>query len=320
MSEVRIVNYSPEYFDRWNNFVESSNNGTLFHRLDFLAYHGERFITNQDHLLWMKGDKIIALLPLGIFNENHRIIARSPFGASYGGLVYNENCSFSDMEAIYLSLVDYLKSRNVKEFFIILVPSIYYKKVTNYFDFFVIKNGGEFINSDLTAYIPVVTEPYDVFSYSAKKSTAKAFNSHVQVYQSEDIETFYRILLENRKKFNTLPVHSLADVGYLIYHFPEKIKIFLAKVDNLNIAGTLLFKCNESVLLDFYWAHLDDYQSYRPINAIVYEVTKWAFNEGFKYFDFGTQTVNMVPNYGGTNFKESFGSAGVFRHTLKLSL
>ena len=94
----------------------------------------------------------------------------------------------------------------------------------------------------------------------------------------------------------------------------------MAKLGDTPIAGTLLFKCNENVLLDVYWAHLDSYHIYRPINAIVYEVTKWAFKEKIKYFDFGTQTVGMEPNYGGTNFKESFGSTGVFRHTLKLSV
>ena len=169
MTDIRIINYSSEHYDKWNDFVEASNNGTLFHRLDFLAYHGNQFTENQDHLIWMKGDKIIALLPLGLFHENDRIIAKTPFGASYGGLVYNKSCSFQDMESIYRSLLDHLKSKNVKELITTQTPSIYQKLETNYFEFFLIKNGADYLNSDLTAYIPVVSEPFDIFSYAAKK-------------------------------------------------------------------------------------------------------------------------------------------------------
>ena len=46
----------------------------------------------------------------------------------------------------------------------------------------------------------------------------------------------------------------------------------------------------------------------------------WAHRHGFRLFDFGTQTINMVPQEGSTKFKETFGAAGLFRKTYELTL
>ena len=92
---ITLKEYKKDYFDKWNKFVENSNNGTIFHRLDFLAYHGDKFKSNENHLIWFKGDEIIALMPLGIFEENGKRIAKSPYGGSYGGVITRLNTTYS---------------------------------------------------------------------------------------------------------------------------------------------------------------------------------------------------------------------------------
>ena len=60
----------------------------------------------------------------------------------------------------------------------------------------------------------------------------------------------------------------------------------------------------------------ENYQEYRPINLLFYEILKDAINNNFKVFDFGIFTVNEEPNMGLAKFKENFGSSGIFRDTL----
>ncbi|HWY35585.1 MAG TPA: hypothetical protein VNX68_13140, partial [Nitrosopumilaceae archaeon] len=65
---LNLVEYTSKYYQAWNNFVNSSNNGTLFHRLDFLSYHGKKFESIENHLLFFKGDELFAVLPAGVID------------------------------------------------------------------------------------------------------------------------------------------------------------------------------------------------------------------------------------------------------------
>ena len=65
-----IKRYTNKFYDQWNGFVEDSNNGTIFHRMDF-NYHGHKF-SNEHSLVFFKEDSIVALMPLSIFKKRDR--------------------------------------------------------------------------------------------------------------------------------------------------------------------------------------------------------------------------------------------------------
>src|SRR5262249_41782415 len=70
----------------WRDFLASSSNGTLFHSLDFLAYHSRgRFEVH--HLMFERPGKLLALLPAAIVSEPWGRVLKSPYGASVGGFV-----------------------------------------------------------------------------------------------------------------------------------------------------------------------------------------------------------------------------------------
>jgi hypothetical protein len=58
----------------------------------------------------------------------------------------------------------------------------------------------------------------------------------------------------------------------------------------------------------------------RPVSLLVHEILSWAYSEGILWFDFGTQTIDMVPVEGSTRFKETFGAVGVFRNRYEIDL
>ena len=84
------------------------------------------------------------------------------------------------------------------------------------------------------------------------------------------------------------------------------------------IGGVINFIANNNVILAFYISHDENYQEYRPINLLFYEILKDAIKNNFKVLDFGIFTVNEEPNMGLAKFKENFGSSGIFRDTLVL--
>lgn len=299
----------------WDAFVRTSANGTLFHRLDFLAYHGDRFHQQESHLAWKQGETLKAVMPLALLAEGDEILARSPYGASYGGIVHRPDLSLAEAEEMVGLLMEHLCQQGVTRCTITPPPTIYSAQASDYISFFLLKAGFRLVNSDLTAYIPVSAQPLDSFSYAAGKAVRKAQREGVIVAESRDVDAFYDILLANRSKFDAVPTHTREEVRWLLEHLGDNIQLFMASLSDQPIAGTLVFRCNDLVLLDFYWAHLEEYQSHRPVNLLVHEVTRWAAGQGITWFDFGTQTFNMIPGRGSSRFKETFGSTGIFRHT-----
>ena len=57
-----IIKYSEEWKERWDEFVLNSNNGTMFHLQKFFDYHTPGKF-KFDHLIFLKKNKIVALLP-----------------------------------------------------------------------------------------------------------------------------------------------------------------------------------------------------------------------------------------------------------------
>jgi CelD/BcsL family acetyltransferase involved in cellulose biosynthesis len=322
--ETSMSEWNLERFDgdpaEWDAFVEASNNGTIFHRLAYLAYHENRFDDNAHHLAWRQGGELRAVLPLGIFEEDGGIVARSPFGASYGGIVVRSDLSLVEAERLVASLVEYLGSKGVDRLVVTPTPSINHERPQNYVDFWLLKMGATVPRSELTSYIEVSAEPLEAFRYAAVKAVRKARANDVAVEQSDWVDEFYEILAANRRKFGAEPTHSKEEIEWLLRKLPDHVRLFMAYLDRKPIAGSLVFRVNRRVLLDFYWAHLDEYQGLRPISLLVHEITRWAHGEGLRYFDFGTQTIEMVPVEGSTRFKETFGALGVFRHTYRLDL
>jgi lipid II:glycine glycyltransferase (peptidoglycan interpeptide bridge formation enzyme) len=84
------------------------------------------------------------------------------------------------------------------------------------------------------------------------------------------------------------------------------------------IGGIVIFICNSNVILAFYISHDQEYQTYRPVNLLFYETIKWGRDQGFKYLDLGTFTLNMDPNWGLGRFKENHNARGFLRDSYKL--
>ena len=316
---MKIEKYRPDYYERWNKFIDISNNGNIFHKLDFLSYHGDKFKNNEHNLVWIENEEIIAVMPFAIFEIEGELIGRSPYGASYGGIIYKQDISFIKAEQIFIALKEYCLRESIGKLIITNTPTFYHLRHCEYFDFIFLMNNGKLVNSDLTAYIQINEKTQEYFDRSCKKAIRKSIKNELLFEQNNHLESFYEILLINREKHNAKPVHTKADLEYLINTLNDQVKLFMIYYNNIPIAGSIVFICNNHVLLDFYWAHLEEYKHLRPVNYLVYKMSNWALEKGYKIFDFGTQTVNMKPNYGNTRFKETFGSRGLLRKTYELN-
>ncbi len=303
----------------WNNFVQSSNNGTLFHTRKFLSYHPEsRF--EDSSVVFKKENKIAAVFPAAI-RENALI---SHPGASFGGPVFHLSFTLKDAFRVVESLVEFSRKKKFNRISLTLPPQIYYKRPSNYIDFALLKSGFEYQKREVSSVIPLDFAAEDAllaFSPESRRAARRAAKLGVEIKQCEDFATFYAILNHNlNMRHNVQPTHSLKELILLKEMFPDEVLLFGAFAENQMIAGVVVFLCNHQVALAFYISHREDMQHYRPVNLLFYEIIRWAICKQIKFLDFGIFTVNMVPNWGLARFKESFGALGVFRDTFVKTL
>ncbi len=299
----------------WEEFVAKSNNGTIFHTQDFLGYHpADRF--KNHHLIIRDRTNIIALFPAV---ENSTTIV-SHQGASYGGFVLKNDLGIHTIYLMIEHVVQYFRTHGFNRIVLTQPPLIYYRDPHQYIDFALMKNGFSYFKRDVTAVIRLDTaEPLARFHGDARRSTKKAIREGVRVLFTDDYARFYDILKHNLgMRHNVTPTHSLEELNKLKKIFPEKIILFGAYIKEKMVGGMVLFVTNPRVILAFYISHDQKYQNYRPVNLLFYEVIKWGRNQGYKYLDLGTFTLNMTPNWGLGRFKENFAARGFLRDTYQL--
>lgn len=303
--------------DGWENFVKDANNGTIFHQLKFLSYHPpERF--RHHHCIIKENNKIIGVFPAVVQDE--QVISHR--GASYGGFVIKRGIGIHKVYLMVEQLTKYFQKQGYKKITLTQTPLIYYREPHQYIDFALLKHGYVYRKREVTAVIPLdVTDPLLTFHADARRSTRKAQREGVRIRINDDYETFYDILKHNLgMRHNVSPTHTLEEVLHLKKLYPTDILLFGAYLKKKMIGGIVIFVASPFVSLAFYISHSDRYQSYRPVNLLFHDVIVWGRDNGLRYLDLGTFTLNMEPNWGLGRFKENHNARGFLRDTYEIKI
>ena len=314
---LEVVRYSPRWSDSWDRFVLQSNNGTIFHLQCFLDYHRERSF-NWHHLLFLDGKTIVAILPAATTGST----LESPVGASYGSFVTGD-VSFSAALDLVDVFSEYCRSANIERTLLTPPPSIYQRIHTQNIDYALAYRGFTYDKHYISHAIEIQdSDLISTFQPTARRYVRKYIREGaLQIGLSDDLDSFYPILIKNKQKHGVLPTHSLEELKRLKQMFPDRILLFLVQYKKKPIAGSLLFVCNPQVILCFYNMLLYEFEHFHPIHAVMYEALRWSREHRFRWFDIGvsqdTHAENqMTPAMSLIRFKEQFNARGILRSTM----
>ncbi len=320
---MEIIEYSEKWKEKWDAFVEASNNGTMFHLQRFFDYHKpDKFKFN--HLIFLEKNRIAAVLPGSLLKNN---VFESPIGASYGSIV-TKDLKFNKAMQIVSTLLEYGRQKGIKEFLLTPAPLIYEMYPNQNLDFALLWQGFKYQLHYISSAIKLdkSLEIISRFQATVRRNIRKTLkDKNIRVEINNRYDEFYPILLKNKARHNIKPTHSYEDLLKLKELLPCKLKLFMVYYKDIPIGGSLMFYPNKNVALCFYNMLLYEYSQYKPIQRVMYEVVKDATQLGYKYVDIGVSqdtSVNnpMTPSMSLIEFKEKFDAKTIMRNTFHIKL
>ena len=201
----------------WDDFVMNhSVNGTFLQTRRFLNYHPqEKFYDNS--IFFYYKNKIAAVCPANIVEEEGKKCFFSHQGSTYGGLVIGEGFYKAKYVIDMVSeLKEYVRSLGCDEIYLKITPDIlsnndslleyacYYNGFSEY------KEIGCYIDYDY--YMDPVMKN---LTQGKRTNVHNCERKNIQVRSlrsDEEIEEFYDVLCENLQKYHVNPVHSLVEL------------------------------------------------------------------------------------------------------------
>jgi hypothetical protein len=310
---IKILDYSQEKIGTWNDFVGNSKNGIFMFDRNYMDYHSDRFKDNS--LMFYEEDELIAIMPASVKNN----IIYSHGGLTFGGIISSPKMKQHRMNECFDELIKYLREKNIKSLIYKPTPYIYHKIPSQEDLYSLWKSEAEIIKRDVSSTINLQNQVKMPKGRKAQISRAK--REGVMVAESEDFENFINLENEILKKYHdTKAVHTAAELILLKSRFPAQIHLYLAKQEDVLLAGTVIFEY-ENIVHTQYMANSDKGREIGALDLLISKLID-KYKDSKKYFDFGisTEDCGRILNLGLCSQKEGFGGRTTIYETYELKV
>ena len=326
---VQPLSDHPTEPDAWNGFVNEAHAGTAFQTLRFMAYHPPDRFQNH-HLVAYSRRRLFAVIPGAVVEEPDGPAFISYPGASYGGPVIANACSFDNAEELVGALISYAQTHGFARIDLTLTPLPYLDRPNQTLAFALLCAGFVCRKRELTQCVDLgsaKTQRQYGLPSKTRADIRQARKNGLRTEWTIDpspavLETLYALLIRNRIELglNTPPTHTLDELNRIRGLCPGLLWVGATFSTDGPVATTLVFRLNSRVLLTFYICHERTARDLHPVHLLLSDLIEQGVNQGYRLLDFGISSINMNPLPGLIRFKESFNSQGFLRETFELRL
>ena len=311
-----ILPYSPELEKRWDRFVmNDSVNGTFLQTRKFLNYHPEGRFTDASFFVEKSGI-VVAVVP-GC-NVDGKFVSHQ--GSTFGGPVISKDfySGYKILEIIK-TIDDYIV-RNFKGVRLKPTASIFASAPADLLDY-ALEHVGFCRHTELSCYTPLSkdNDPLHLCTGYCRRNfrQSEKLNLAYGEIPDNEMETFYECLKLSKARYNTTPVHSLAELRDLKQRFPSEILFRGVWLNNENgqdrvyLSGMMIFVFNQAKVFHFqYLAPDDTKRDTNATTALFVNAMREAAKAGYEKFSWGISTEDggAYLNENLYRFKESFGA------------
>lgn len=309
---IDIRKYNSTEKDKWDNFIGKSKNGIFLFNRDYLDYHKKRF---KDHSLFvLKKDKVIALFPA---NESENQIF-SHGGLTFGSLIMSYDLKAVEVLDIFSKIKEYYKKLKFTDITYKAIPSIYHKYPSEEDLYALFRLNAKQIRRDISSVIKISDKIR--FSESKRQAVKKCTKNKIVFSENDDCREYWILLTDVLSKFDTQPVHTVEEIKSLKKSFPEYIRLFEARKDNILLAGVVIYDF-ENVVHTQYMANSQEGRKMGALDFINYKLIEEVFHDR-EYYSFGisTESQGRELNSGLIQQKEMMGARGIALDFYSISL
>lgn len=321
---VRVRPFEPARDTRaWEEFVENSSNGNLFHTRRFLSYHPPgRF--NDRSLVFEGSGGWLAVAPACAAAEGDCRVWSAHRFSSHGGLVFSPAADLNAQFALVSALIHYLRDEGYHRATTRMPPSCVCAQPMDALPFVLDRCGFRVSTSELAQFVPLEgLDPETHYHPSVIRALKKACRAGLHVEESDRFEDFWRLLgatLADRHE--TRPTHTLEEIESLRRLCPGEVKLLAAFDGDRMLAGTVVFRLNARAWHTFYFAQDYAFQSLRPLTLVKHHLLNQATQAGCRVVNFGVCTASgaAIANLGLYRFKSHFGAQPCLRLSASIDL
>ncbi len=313
---VEAIRYDASRKEEWDEFVRTSRNGTFLLERGYMDYHADRFVDCS--LMFYKKERLIAVVPANHVDEEQTVYSHG--GLTYGGILLAEKTTTVDtMQVMSYAMKWYHTVLGAKQWIYKPIPHIYHRCPAEEDLYALFRQNATLKGRAVSS---AIKNPERIPIHRSRNSGAHKAQGH-QVHYEEctDLRLFWPILDEVlMTRHHKGPVHSIEEMELLQSRFPKNIRLFIAKHNNVAVAGTLVYEMEHLV----HTQYIASSEQGRAVGALD-GLLKYLIEEvyaGKQYFDFGVSTEQggSYLNEGLIFQKEGFGARAVMYDTYLIKL
>ena len=264
--------YRPEDAIAWKALLADSNNATLFHDLDFLAYHPPGKYDFR-HLVASRRSRIDAVIPGALSADG---VFVSTAGAPIGGPAVRKSIPVEVCLHLIEALQLYCKSAGWRGIEATLPPPIYHDEPDQAMEFAFHVRGFQLVHRSMPLLIPLERrEQYPRLFRQSQRSYVRACRRKGVVVTEAGIEglgAFLELLAETHARLGSLPTHTPEEIETLLHRLPAHIRIWSAHLGELTIASVLLFVLNRNICNTFYICDRASHRAFHGLTVLLAEI------------------------------------------------
>jgi hypothetical protein len=315
---MEVRPYVADDAETWDRFTDEAHQSTFLHSRRFLSYHGDRF---RDLSLVIENDgKWIGLFPAAQHSTDDTCVVSHP-GITYGGVLHQGTLKGERMIAVLDLVCRHYATERYAKLLYKAVPTIYHRTPAQDDSYAMFRLGALRTRCDLSSSIDMRRRL--PISERRRRSLKKAVKAGVAILEGHQLlPQFWAILVENlSRKHDSLPVHSLGEITLLATRFPSNIRCICGTLNNVVIAGVLLFATDTCIHAQ-YIASNETGNAVSALDVVFDYSIEQARLHNKTWFDFGISNENagLCLNDGLYRFKSEFGGGGVVYECFELSL
>ena len=303
MNSYKIIKYTSEHYQMWNNFVANSKNATFLFQRDFMEYHSDRF-EDFSLMVFDEKDNLKAILPANI--SDNKLYSHQ--GLTYGGVVIDSTLKIEKFIAIYSAILRFLNENTIDRIHFKLLPSFYCSQPSEEIKYALFLSEAKLIRRDALVTIDLQSE-FKIDS-NRVEGVKRAEKLGLKIKKEINFTSFWNtVLIPNLEaKHEAKPVHTLAEIQILQEKFPNQIVQYNVYENNEIVAGTTLFLDKRTVHVQYISA-IGDKNQHGALDYLFHKLITEEFKD-FSYFDFGISNENQGKNInkGLQYWKETFGA------------